>query len=154
MRLKNCCKTILCILFFFGILYAEDANVTPSTLVTAEEAPNVYSDISKPLVVMMSKPMFIVKLPANPTTGYTWFIEHYDQHLLTLVKQYYQENEHSRGMVGVGGNTYFTFKLNSSIMGSYVSEISLRYGRAWEFPKNAKHVLINVVIIQDEKNYD
>lgn len=115
-------------------IYAEDNAIPASTMVTAQEPENVNVDAAKTIFVTHAKPDFVIKLPANPTTGYSWFTQHYDDRLLTLKKQTYVAP--SPAIPGKGGFTVWQFQANPSAFdASYVSEIKLIYARPWELDK-------------------
>lgn len=52
----------------------------------------------------------ILKLDANPSTGYNWKIQELDEKILPLTSKDYQQNEAPAGMVGVPGVETFSFK--------------------------------------------
>lgn len=109
----------------------DDNSVPASPLVSAKQPDNVYTDTSKTIMVTKDKPSFIIKLPANPTTGYSWFTKSYDDRLLNLEKQVYVAPKSS--MTGQGGYTYWYFTAtDKAFQGAFVSQIQLIYGRPWE----------------------
>ncbi len=75
---------------------------------------------------------FEVSLPANQTTGYTWFVQFYDHDLLSLEDYHYTNSPSTPGMVGTGGNATFTFSVNPSFYNApQVTLISLVYEQPW-----------------------
>ncbi len=52
---------------------------------------------------------FAVKLSANPTTGYQWFLTQYPSKAVHFIGYHYEINPAPKGMVGVPGYSYFTF---------------------------------------------
>ena len=54
---------------------------------------------------------FEIKLKANVTTGYQWFLdENYDKNVLAFVKQDYVADKTAQPMVGSGGTVIFSWK--------------------------------------------
>jgi predicted secreted protein len=88
---------------------------------------------------------FILSLPSNPSTGYSWnFAQTYDDKLLELTADnaYLSEEDSGHLTVGQGGRSYWKFKalLNGT------TEINLQYARPWESrqPAQTFKVTINV----------
>ena len=52
----------------------------------------------------------MLRLDANPSTGYSWKIEDLNEKILPLTSKDYQQNEAPEGMVGVPGVETFSFK--------------------------------------------
>jgi len=74
---------------------------------------------------------FIIRLDANPTTGYQWqLVQPLDPNILELVSSEYRPTETK--LVGAGGKEVWTFKA----VGAGKAKLSLKYVRPWE--KDAK----------------
>lgn len=73
---------------------------------------------------------FIIKLPANPSTGFEWTIKHYDKTVLNLNKQTYQAIQ--SGRVGAGGVMVYCFSRKHDALYSTSTTIVFRNARAWE----------------------
>jgi len=114
-----------------GVNNADENAIPPSPMVSAKQPDYVYTDTSKTIMLSQDKPNFILKLPANPTTGYSWFTKNYDDKILTLEKQVFVAP--NSGMTGQGGYTYWYFTAKDhAFQAAYVSEIQLIYARPWE----------------------
>jgi inhibitor of cysteine peptidase len=70
---------------------------------------------------------FSLTLAANPTTGYSWEAD-YDKDLLELVKDDYQADQTTEGLVGSGGTQFYQFKA----LKAGQTQILLTYLRPWE----------------------
>src|SRR5262245_26543144 len=82
------------------------------TQVTFANANNAqYTDPNKSIVVTKNAAEFSIKLPANPTTGFTWQVKTYDPTLVMPVSQTYLPPNLSRP--GAGGQEIIVFRLNS-----------------------------------------
>ncbi len=68
-----------------------------------------------------------VKLRSNPTTGYDWYIKEKPGNITEKSKTFIQSKT-KKGILGVGGETVFTFKASSKGTGTLV----LIYQRKWE----------------------
>jgi len=85
-------------------------------------------------VLSKKNPVYVLQLPSNPTTGYSWFLLSYDHNLLTL-------NSHrfvppAKQIPGAGGHEEWTFVItHAALSGSYVTHIRLIYARPWEIQK-------------------
>lgn len=93
--------------------------------------------------VSAAMPTFIIKLKANPTTGYSWITENYNKQLLTLVS--YQYEPPSSKLIGAGGVAVWTFKVTSQgLQKPMATKISLLYARPWNLNDNPKRVIFTV----------
>ena len=71
----------------------------------------------------------ILKLPANPTTGFRWRVKSYDNTLFALTKSQYRAVTPSR--IGSGGEMVFVFTcLHKKDHPQYTS-IQFEYARPW-----------------------
>jgi inhibitor of cysteine peptidase len=79
---------------------------------------------------------FAIALESNPTTGYTWRLASYDQDVLYLVSQEYEqakkegegEGKEEGQLVGAGGTELITFRA----IKEGETEVELEYLRPWE----------------------
>lgn len=87
---------------------------------------------------------FVVKLPANPTTGFQWKVVQFDKNLLTLSNSQYQKAQ--TNLIGAGGQMAFTFTLNNKKNLPEKTKMTFKYSRSWE-PGTAtvKKVVVNFV---------
>lgn len=86
-----------------------------------------------------------IKLRSNPTTGYSWaeVKGKTDAKILKSEGNEYKVNDHPAGMVGVGGNDYWTFR--ALVAGT--TEIVLGYGRPWEKDKEPARTFKTTVVV-------
>lgn len=66
-----------------------------------------------------------LRLPANPSTGYTWSINHKDPELL-LLGHWYEPS--SPGTIGAGGTQVYRFRTNAN----FRDDLTMIYHRPWE----------------------
>ena len=72
---------------------------------------------------------FEIKLKANVTTGYQWFLdENYDKNVLTFIKQDYVADKTAQPMVGSGGTAIFSLKAKQK----GTTKLKLQYKRFHE----------------------
>lgn len=96
--------------------------------------------------VSIKKPTFSISLAANRTTGYSWFVQRYNPHLLEPLKQEYLQPK--KGLIGAGGQSVFTFKaLPQAFKVQHLMTITFVYARPWEM-KAAKTMEYKVVTQQ------
>ena len=89
------------------------------------------SSTAKPLRINARQPLLYLRIAANPTTGYQWFIQSFDHHLLTLVKQQYIVSK--KPLIGAGGTEEIVFKAQAeALRGHFVTKIRLVYARPWD----------------------
>lgn len=85
---------------------------------------------------------FVINLPSNPTTGYQWSVVSYDTNLLSLAGTKYQADQ--KGLIGGGGQTFYTFTLNQGKFYPAQTVLTFKYARPWEHKEGAvKTVTIN-----------
>jgi len=83
------------------------------------------------VTVAANKPRFIITLPSNPSTGYTWVVTHYDNLKLRLISSKFQVTK--TGLVGAPGKMNFVFARIPKYMPTLRhTQISFAYLRPWE----------------------
>ena len=93
------------------------------TMLYAAETPTIIN--LKPTDVR-----FQVNLPTNPSTGYQWKINNYDQQLLRLISSEYASPESSA--MGAPGEMQFIFEvIERGVMPKFTA-IVFKYVRPWE----------------------
>lgn len=118
----NLIKKIAILMLFFSIT-ATAATVTPTT------------DPDKTIVVKADQPEFTLRLAANPTTGYTWFIKRYNSHFLTISKHQYLPP--TSQIVGAGGVDLWVFKVNpEAFVAPHIFKLKFIYARGWDLKDN------------------
>jgi inhibitor of cysteine peptidase len=73
---------------------------------------------------------FVVRLAANPTTGFQWSVVSYDKELFTLSASSYQKP--STKLIGAGGHSLFTFTLKKGYAYPKSTALVFKYARPWE----------------------
>ena len=76
------------------------------------------------------KPVAIVNLAANRTTGFQWFLTKQPRWLKVISAQYIPKKV-AKGIVGSGGLSVWKFKLISNLQGARLDKICWRYTRSW-----------------------
>lgn len=85
----------------------------------------------KPIVIQPNQSTLKVTLDANATTGYSWFLNHYNKRFLKLKSYHYVAGDANRP--GAPGKATFTFKVNPRFhRAPFKSAISLTYMRPWD----------------------
>ncbi len=122
----------LLLLLMAGIAYAANNNDKP-----------VVSDPSKPILVKSGSPVVKIIIASNPTTGYSWFLQNYDDKLITPICHEYIAP--MAKMPGAGGYEEWIFKVNNdAFIVPHLMSISLVYTRPWEM-KNMRTVNFKIV---------
>lgn len=81
----------------------------------------------------------VLKLDANPSTGYSWRIEDLDEKILHLTGKDYQQNEAPAGMVGVPGVE--TFNFNAVKKGSTILALIYNRGKKGDIAEDFQAVV-------------
>lgn len=107
--------------------------VTPA--VAPVKDPNALTDTSKPLIIQQKINQqivtFTIRLAANNTTGFQWFITGYDQNLVHPVHQQYIANP--KKLLGSPGISVWEFQVKPLAFAvPHVMHIQFEYRRPWE----------------------
>lgn len=99
----------------------------------------------KPYIMLTKQqPEFILKLKSNPTTGYSWFLREYDQHLVIPIKQEYQQGK-QKLLIGAPGAELWTFKMNqNAFLVPQQTVLRFVYVRPWQSNDSATELLVYV----------
>ncbi len=102
-----------------------------------------FSNPDKPIIVQKDSPTFTIKLPANPTTGYSWFLLYPMDKMLAPMGQVYHRPE--KTMSGAGGYDEWLFKVNpEGFTVPQITSLTLIYARPWELTE-AKKLTFRIV---------
>ncbi len=128
---------VFILLSFYLTAYATDQPV---------KAPAVYTEESSGIAVTADSSQFIIKLKANPTTGYAWFLREYDDRLLTPVK--YEFTAAQNKLVGAPGIAVWTFKAKKpAFVVPQQTVLRFVYARPWEGDDQSKQIAFRVNIV-------
>jgi predicted secreted protein len=117
---------------FMGIAQAENM------------APPVYTDSGKTIIVSQKMPQFTIRLAANPTTGYSWFLTDYSPQFIKVLTHAYHPAISQ--IAGASGHEEWTFAVNPNTFAApQVIKISLLYARPWNLNDNNKSVIFTVI---------
>ena len=90
--------------------------------------------------VSSSQTQFTVVLQSNPTTGYQWVIQHYDQAVLKLLTTQYIPS--STQLMGASGQMMFTFDIKPGVVRPKRLPIEFVYRRSWESQIGTKKTVV------------
>ena len=106
---------------------------SPQTLMGSGAAvgqPN--SETPETIIVQPGNQNITIALKANPTTGFMWFLQDYNQALLTLTSYQYQAPK--TNLVGAGGVALFQFALKPALFdGPQVTSLHFVYSQPWQY---------------------
>lgn len=101
----------------------------------------VHAGDSMTIHVSRSSSSFVVKLPANSTTGYQWTVTRFNKALLDLTSQQYVAPK--TRMMGAGGHALFTFQMRQGESYPKSTTMLFSYARPWE-PSSATVTKVTV----------
>jgi inhibitor of cysteine peptidase len=111
-------------------------SVSPEVDMSANELILTEADGGKEVSVPAGGTI-IVRLPANPSTGYSWhFITGFDDSFVRLVRHAYTRDPAPEGVVGSGGTAEITFTAGESGKGW----LRFIYLRPWERDVDAESI--------------
>lgn len=100
---------------------------------------------SKPIVVEQASPRFTVRLNANATTGFQWFLMNYDHDSIRPIRSYYQAGDSK--LMGAPGMSVWEFQVvPQAFRVPQVTHLEFEYRRPWEVRFGNRQAVI--VIIQ------
>jgi inhibitor of cysteine peptidase len=121
-----------------------------STAVYAQKSKNSDAETDvhlqdKPAFMIASdKPVFVIKLKFNPTTGYSWFLREWDMGLIEPVKHEF-EAPTDKKLMGAPGYELWTFRAKpAAFVVPEETTIRFVYGRPWESGDNATQVVFKI----------
>ena len=76
-------------------------------------------------------PIYTLRLNSNPTTGFSWFVVSYPEHLVKIIKHEYLPPQTQR--IGAGGVEVWQFQATKAALAvPTVIKVTLMYARPWE----------------------
>lgn len=106
---------VICSIIFVGIARADDN----------------FTDPAKPVYLDSSTPNVVIKLKANPTTGYSWYLQSIDAPWLIPVSHRYVPPVSQ--LAGASGYDLWTFKVDPNYKAvPFYTDIELIYTRPWQ----------------------
>jgi inhibitor of cysteine peptidase len=124
-----------------------------SPLVFAQKAKPVVDDTvihlqdKTAFMVSSDKPVFVIKLKSNPTTGYSWFLRESNPALFEAVKHQY-EAPADKKLMGASGYELWTFRAKSAAFAvPQQTTIRFVYTRPWEISENATQLVFKVATV-------
>jgi len=108
------------------------------------------TDLTKPILVTSDHPEFTLNLPANPSTGFTWYLTHIDNQLLQPIDQVYikpNQSAKDEPRVGTGGSSVWRFKvLPAAFAVPTLTQLTFKYLRSWNLEQAEAQTL--TILIQ------
>lgn len=139
MRSKKIAKNILAIIFIVfstTVLAKTETDSQP-------KSENIYTEDKPNVVVSASQPEFIIKLKSNPTTGYAWFLRHYNDILVTPKKHSFQSPD--KKLIGAPGYELWTFSIKpAGFVVPQQTVLRFVYARPWQGADSASQVVFRV----------
>lgn len=100
-------------------------------------------ELARSIIVNAAKPSAVIKLQANPTTGYTWLIQDYDHRLLTLTSHEFEAKKTKA--VGAPGLETWTFQVKpEAFLAPQLIKIKFYYTRVWDISSGTEKI-INII---------
>lgn len=112
--------------------------VSPLTALAAEKDATI--------LVRQTLPTFTITLQSNPTTGYSWFLESFDETLLEAVLHRYLPPEDAAA--GAPGKEVWTFRArHGAFVVPRTSRIVFRYLRPWNAAETPGENVFTIVFV-------
>jgi inhibitor of cysteine peptidase len=127
---------LLSSLFLATSCYAVFVSVPPESA--------YYSEEKTAIEATPMRPVFVIKLKSNPTTGYSWFLRDYNATLIESVKHEFVPSTDKK-LVGAPGYELWTFKVNPAGF-SVPQQTTIRfvYTRPWEQNEETSQAIFKV----------
>ena len=83
------------------------------------------------ITLVKNKPTFTIAIPGNLTTGYSWFLSHYNDKLIKPLSYKYKPNMNKK-LIGGPGLCVFTFTAKAkAFVVPHSTNITFVYTRPW-----------------------
>lgn len=116
------------VVIFLGVILPCLAFAQSTTTATSDST-------QKPAMIKSTQPLVTLHLPANPTTGYSWYLVKYPHTYFQVLKHVYLAP--STKNVGAGGYDVWQFKAKpGAFVVPRVFKIQMMYARPWEVGDN------------------
>jgi inhibitor of cysteine peptidase len=127
----------------FSWLSAWAADTPENKPQNAGQETTMLTDLNKPIIVSPASPTFTIRVAANATTGYQWFITDYNPRLVKLLSQQYVTKQTQS--TGSAGTSVWEFQLQQmAFLAPHLTHITLEYRRPWE-SKAVKHHTFTII---------
>jgi inhibitor of cysteine peptidase len=103
----------------------------------------VFTEKQGVITVNKQSPTFTIRLAANPTTGYTWSLQSYDNKVLVSTEHHFVPAKTK--LIGAGGYEDWSFRVVPAAKRA-TTKIVFVYSRAWEKNEIGKKVEFSVKI--------
>ncbi len=124
-------------LFIASVVYF----VFTDALIAAELLPECTPQ--KPVVTVTTvQPFFIVKLPSNPTTGFSWFLQQYNNMTIEPIRHVFLPATNKK-LVGAAGMEAWYFRAKTSVVPQQFF-VELVYARPFEFKMQTEKFLCQI----------
>lgn len=95
---------------------------------------------NKAISLEKNQRVFSIELPANPTTGYTWYLKDYDGKFVQPVKHEFKLPDEDK--IGAPGVDVWTFKAtNAAFEVPIFTQITFIYAQPWNLESASDNVL-------------
>lgn len=120
------------------ISYPTITPVSPSVSQIPRPSTHIAQSDDKAIIVKSNDDRIEIKLAANATTGYQWFVKHYDHNLLNLMSYHYLAP--GSNLAGAGGTAVFVFEVESTFhRAPQISTVTFEYGQPWNLSLMKTH---------------
>lgn len=98
-----------------------------TSIFAAEKAP-VFSSPKTPIVVSHQNAEFVITLPSNPTTGFSWHAKSFHKAYIGIVGHKYVAPQNKK-LIGAPGYEAWCFRVKKADTGT--THIVMQYARPW-----------------------
>lgn len=80
----------------------------------ANNRVTVYGEENTNIVVKPKQPVFVIRLPSNPSTGFSWFLREYDHSFVMPISHHYEKTDSK--LIGTPGFELWTMRMRSQAL--------------------------------------
>ncbi|MGB6975891.1 MAG: protease inhibitor I42 family protein [Gammaproteobacteria bacterium] len=92
---------------------------------------NTFSNPATTIYVRQNAPEFKLRLPSNPSTGYSWFLKKCDVNLVNVVRHKFYQSQNPQ--MGAPGYEEWVFRATpAALMAPHITHVVLVYARPTE----------------------
>lgn len=116
--------------------------------IQAKPLPPSFNETKPTIVVKKSCPLFKINLPSNPTTGFSWSMVKYNDHLIEKISnQFYPVSASDASLLGAPGYETWSFRVKpTGFIKKQKTTIIFSYQQPWENRNNAQLKKFEVII--------
>lgn len=115
----------------------------------AEPSKNSVKPSGSNQAIIIKSPVFVIELPSNPSTGFSWFLGYYDPKFIHPIKREYKILNQT--LTGSPGQEHWYFKIKPpAFLVPTILTLEMIYVRPWSL-EEARRKTYKIVVYPQER---